>query len=75
MSKDKGFRKIRIGTAVFVNLKGTDKFLLGKRSDTGEWALPGGHLEVGETMEECAYRECLEEFDIIISRIKKLNLS
>ena len=36
-------------------------FLLLKRSDTGEWNQPGGHLEDGESAEEAAVRECEEE--------------
>jgi NUDIX domain len=34
--------------------------LLQRRPDTGQWALPGGAQEIGETAAECAVRECLE---------------
>ena len=37
------------------------RFLLCKRSDTGEWEQPGGHLKEGESIEDGALRECLEE--------------
>lgn len=37
------------------------RILLIRRSDTGEWALPGGTLEWGETLRDCAVRELYEE--------------
>ena len=37
------------------------RILLQKRRDTGQWALPGGAQELGETPAQCAVRECLEE--------------
>jgi 8-oxo-dGTP pyrophosphatase MutT (NUDIX family) len=39
--------------------------LLQRRRDTGQWALPGGAQEIGETAAECAVRECLEETGIV----------
>jgi 8-oxo-dGTP diphosphatase len=36
-------------------------WLLVRRADTGEWALPGGTLEWGETLRECLAREVREE--------------
>jgi 8-oxo-dGTP diphosphatase len=37
------------------------RWLLIKRTDTGEWALPGGTLEWGETLRSAIARELLEE--------------
>lgn len=37
------------------------RWLLIRRSDTGEWALPGGTLEWGETLRESVVREVAEE--------------
>lgn len=37
------------------------RWLLIRRRDTGDWALPGGTLEWGETLVHAAQRELLEE--------------
>jgi 8-oxo-dGTP diphosphatase len=37
------------------------RWLLVRRADTGEWALPGGTLEWGETIPVCIGRELREE--------------
>jgi len=52
----------RIGVGVLVEKQG--KVLLGKRKGSHgafTWGAPGGHLELGEKVEECAKRELLEE--------------
>ena len=59
----------RVGIGVFV-FKG-NKILLGKRKGShgaGEWSLPGGHLEAGESFEDCCKREVFEEAGIEINR-------
>lgn len=40
------------------------RMLLIRRADTGQWAMPGGGYEVGETPAEGAVREVLEETGI-----------
>jgi mutator protein MutT len=37
------------------------ELLLQRRRDTGQWALPGGKQDIGETPSQCAVRECEEE--------------
>lgn len=56
---------IHIGAAIFVVRDGA--ILLGKRKNTygaGDWGLPGGHLEYGEKLVNCALRELAEEVGI-----------
>jgi 8-oxo-dGTP pyrophosphatase MutT (NUDIX family) len=40
------------------------EILLQRRRDTGQWAIPSGAQEIGETPTECAIRECREETGI-----------
>lgn len=40
----------------------------GARFAKDKWNLPGGHLEMNESLEDCAVRECLEETGVIIDK-------
>ncbi|MTD29055.1 nucleotide triphosphate diphosphatase NUDT15 [Erwinia sorbitola] len=57
----------RIGVGVLIFRDG--KLLLGKRKGShgaGDWATPGGHLEFGETPQQCAQREAAEETGLLL---------
>ena len=38
-----------------------ERVLMVQRSDNGLWALPGGTMDIGETLAQCGEREVLEE--------------
>lgn len=68
--------QVKVGIGILVFKDG--KVLLGKRKEShgkGEYASPGGHLEFGESVEQTAKRECLEEAGIKIKNIKFLRFS
>ena len=54
------------GVAV-INDKG--ELLLGKRTDNGFWDIPAGSMELGESFEECARRETLEETGLTCGKL------
>lgn len=64
-------RNPRVGVGVIVLRDG--RVLLGLRRGShgaGTWALPGGHLEFGESVEACAAREALEETGLAIEQLR-----
>jgi 8-oxo-dGTP diphosphatase len=64
-------RQTRVGVGVIVVREGC--VLLGERIGShgaGTWALPGGNLEFGESVLECARRELLEEAGLVLEGIR-----
>lgn len=65
-----------IGVGVLVWKEG--KLLLGKRinNDKSEcWQFPGGHLEHGESVTDCARREVLEETGLKVHQLRHLGFT
>jgi len=52
------------------------KFLITKRLERSHlghcWEFPGGKLHPGESLEDCAVRECREEIDVTIKPLRKV---
>ena len=62
-----------IGVGVLVWRK--KQLLLGKRISNGEessWQFPGGHLEAGESVTDCARREVQEETGLIVKSFRHI---
>src|SRR5205085_9763122 len=58
----------QVGIGVLVQKNG--RVLLMRRQNShgdGTWSPPGGHLEYGEPIEDCALRETEEETGVIIT--------
>ena len=62
--------KIRLGcSAAIFDEQG--RILLTRRADNGQWCLPGGGMEPGESAAEACEREVLEETGLSV-RVKRL---
>lgn len=70
----------KVGVGVGVMISRNSKVLLGKRhidpkkatsllNGAGTWTMPGGKLEFGETFEEGAKREVMEETGLAINKL------
>jgi len=65
-------RLLIVGASVFVHMSGS--LLLQKRRDNGCWGDHGGCCELGETVEETAKRELLEETGLIANDLELLGI-
>ncbi|MBA4749918.1 MAG: NUDIX domain-containing protein [Alphaproteobacteria bacterium] len=67
----------RIGIAVLIKNDQSHILLGRRRHGPGKetWAPPGGHLEFGETPEEGAKREALEEIGIVLQSVRFLGMT
>jgi len=70
--------KMRPGVGVGVIIKKDGKVLLQKRigaHGAGSWSFPGGHLEYGESPEQTAVRETLEEVGVSVRNPKVVGVT
>lgn len=70
LRKQIGHRPLIMTSACVLILNEKNQLLLQKRRDNGTWSYPGGSMEMGETFEECARREALEETGLQIKDLR-----
>ena len=71
----KGYSKMRIivtGGAIIRDNLG--RILLQRRSDYGNWGLPGGGMEAGETIEQTMIREVFEETGLMVTQYELFSI-
>lgn len=70
--KEKKFPKVVVGVLIFNDER---KIFLGRSKKwSDKWAVPGGHLEWGETFFECVKREVKEETNMEVKDVKFVGL-
>ena len=63
---------VRVGVAVIIEQEGKVLLCLRKGNHAeGTWGFPGGHLELGETPEDCARREAMEEAGLTLENVRR----
>ncbi|MFC4560139.1 NUDIX hydrolase [Virgibacillus kekensis] len=61
-------------TAGVIITDNSNRILLIKRTDDGNWCIPGGAMDMGESVEETARREVYEETGLSVGQLKLLNV-
>ena len=69
-----GHRPLIIVGAAVIILDRENKLLLHHRKDNQHWGLIGGSMEIGESLEETAKREALEETGLTLNELDWFNL-
>ena len=61
----------RIGVGIIIR-RGDEVLLIRRKNvhGSGSWSTPGGHLDYGESPENCAVREAMEETGVVVSNVR-----
>lgn len=65
--------KLRIGTSAFI-VDSEKRVLLTRRTDNGQWCLPGGAMEPGESVQEACAREVWEETGLYVEVVRLIGI-
>ena len=66
-------REIRPGVAAVIQ-NGAGQILLQRRSDNGLWGLPGGSVEIGESVQDAIVREVREETGLSVEVMRLIGV-
>lgn len=70
-----GHKRINLCGSVAVIGNGAGRILLQHRTyPKGKWGLPGGLMELGESTEEAARREVMEETGLVLGKLNLLGI-
>ena len=69
-----GSRPLLLAAAGVLVQNGAANVLLQRRGDDGTWGIPGGALELGESLEAAARRELTEETGLVAGALELLDV-
>lgn len=69
-----GSRPLLLVAAGVLAQNTADDVLLQRRGDDGTWGIPGGALELGESLEDAARRELTEETGLVAGALELLDV-
>lgn len=62
--------KLAVGCSAVIFDETRERVLIVRRTDNGQWCLPGGHMEAGESVAETCVREIYEETGLEVEVVR-----
>jgi len=66
--------ELRLGCSAVIFDQVQEKVLLTQRTDNGQWCLPGGRVEAGESVAEACIREVFEETGLRVQIVRLIGV-